>query len=551
MVAILILPILSLLLFLFPDWFGKRAFYFAMCVIAIVVISLLSIAYIHPGPGTFANILRIFALVSIATLISAFFIYLSGRRAFGRFKIVYILAIAVIAASLAYVSMYGFTNIRWNGVDELAANYYSAYLTLHLINPYTSSMQPIYSARDIFPTVLLNGSYEDFYAYPAFSFIVYMPFVYAGIGRISFMPFIAILIFFAISAAILVYFNSGRNKGALIPIAIWLFACYTLTSVSNVFLVSIFSVLAYMFIKRSFVSGIMLGIAAAVSQLAWFALPFFYLLTLTIKGKLKLQILGTAASFLAINIYFIAAAPLAFISNIFGIMGTHSLVFFGQNIAQFFYAFYPVSQLYISALSITVLLFSMLAYYLYPKSSRMLIATAPMFIFFLAWRNISIYGLAYVPLALAVYYGRNHIELYDRIKNRRYLAYAIVVIAIVFAALAVYSHTAYTAHRLLSINRIYPVLGVSGYGYYMRGFVANITNYASSNETVTFYMVSRSPNAEAYLLGSLQPQIAAHSTRNYSVDFTLPLVNNRTKVIVFAFDKDYVTSTLITLSNLR
>ncbi|MEM0124183.1 MAG: hypothetical protein QXF41_01395, partial [Candidatus Micrarchaeaceae archaeon] len=255
MAAILILPIFSLLLFLSPDWFSKKAFYFVICVIAIIIISLFSVAYIHPAPGTFANVSRIFVLVSIATAISIFFIYLSGRVAFGRFKIAYVLAIAVIAAALAYVSMYGFTTTKWNGVDELAANYYSAYLALHQINPYTSSMQPIYSSRNIFPTVLLNGSYEDFYAYPALSFIVYMPFVYAGVGSSSFMPFIAILIFFAISVAILVYIHSGKNKGSLIPIAIWLFACYILTSISNVFLVSIFAVLAYIFIKRSFLSG--------------------------------------------------------------------------------------------------------------------------------------------------------------------------------------------------------------------------------------------------------------------------------------------------------
>ncbi|MEM0124203.1 MAG: hypothetical protein QXF41_01495, partial [Candidatus Micrarchaeaceae archaeon] len=338
----------------------------------------------------------------------------------------------------------------------------------------------------------------------------------------------------------------------LIPIAIWLFACYILTSISNVFLVSIFAVLAYIFIKRSFLSGMLLGIAAGVSQLAWFALPFFYILTLNTKGKLKLQVLGTVISFLAINIYFIVASPSAFLSDIFGIMGAHSLMFFGQNIAQFFYAFYPVSQLYISALSITVLLFSMFVYYLYPKSSKMLIAIAPMLIFFLSWRNIVIYGLAYVPLALAVYYSRSYKdEFHDRIKNKGYIVYMIIAIAVAFVILAVYSHNAYTTHRLMSINRIYPVLGISSYGYYMEGFIANITNYASRNETVTFYMVSRSPNEEAYLLGSLQPQIGAHSTKNYSVDFILPLVNSRTKIIVFALSKDYVASNVIMLSNLR
>ncbi len=38
---------------------------------------------------------------------------------------------------------------------------------------------------------------------------------------------------------------------------------------------------------------------------------------------------------------------------------------------------------------------------------------------------------------------------------------------------------------------------------------------------------------------------------NYTVNFILPLVNSDTKVLVFAFSKDYITSNVITLSKLR
>jgi len=225
---------------------------------------------------------------------------------------------------------------------------------------------------------------------------VYVPFVAKGIGSYSFMPFIALLIFFVISAAAIIYIHSGRNLNLFIPLSIWLIACYSLAGVYNVFIVSIFVLLAYIFAKHSFLPGIFLGIAASVTQLAWFALPFFYIMTFNRKRGLGMQVFGTAVSFLVINAVFIILSPSAFISDIFGILGTHSLVFFGQNIAQFFYAFYPVSHTYLSTLSITVLLFSMLVYYLYSKSARLLIALAPIFIFFLSWRNISIYGLAHI-----------------------------------------------------------------------------------------------------------------------------------------------------------
>jgi len=553
MLAILILSVLSLLLFLFSDRLGKKPLYLVIVISLVFIISLISLAYIHPAPNAYLNVVRVFLLVTLATSISLLFIYFIGRFYAGRFGlgILYALLLIILGSAFAYISMYGFSNIQWNGVDELAANYYSAYLTLHGVNPYISSMQPIYNARHVFPTVLLNGSYEDFYAYPALSFIAYMPFVAIGIGSNSFIPFIALLIFFVISAAAIVYIHSGRNLNLLIPLSIWLIACYSLAGVSNVFIVSIFVVLAYIFAKRSFLSGIFLGIAASVTQLAWFALPFFYIMTFNRKRGLGMQVFGTAVSFLLINAVFIILSPSAFISSTLGILGTHSLVFYGSNLAQFFYAFYPVSQAYLSILSIIVLLFSMLVYYLYPKSARLLIALAPIFIFFLSWRNISIYGLAYIPLLLAVYYGKGGGDEVDKIKDKRYIVYGILLIIVIFSIFAVYSHNAYAANNLISINKVYPIIGVSSYGYYLNGFIANVTNNAEQNETVSFYIISRNPNNEAYVLGSLLPQLAAGSTRNYTVNFSLPLVDNKTRIFIFAFSKDYITSNVIVLSQLK
>jgi len=553
MLAILILPIFSLLLFLFSDTLEKKPIYLVLAIFLVLIISLLSLAYIHAAPNAYWNVARVFLLVTLASSVSLLFIYFAGKAYSGRFYsgILYALLLIILGSALAYISMYGFSNVEWNGVDELAANYYSAYLTLHGINPYTSSMQPIYNARHVFPTVLLNGSYEDFYAYPALSFLAYVPFVAMGIGSYSFMPFIALLIFFVISAAAILYIHSGRNLNLFIPLSVWLIACYSLAGVSNVFIVSIFVVLAYVFAKRSFLSGIFLGIAASVTQLAWFALPFFYIMTFNKKRGLGMQVFGTAVSFLLINAVFIALAPSAFISNTFTPLHPSSRFFYGPNITQFFYTFYPVSPTYLSTLSITVLLFSMLVYYLYSKSARLLIALAPIFIFFLSWRNISIYGLAYIPLLLVVYYGKGGKDEIDRIKDKKYIIYGILLIIIVFSIFGVYSHNAYAANKLISINRVYPIIGVSSYGYSLNGFIANVANNANHNETITFYLISMDPNNGAYLLGSLLPQLAANSTRNYTINFQLPLVNNNTRILIFALSKDYITSNVIELSQLR
>jgi len=105
--------------------------------------------------------------------------------------------------------------------------------------------------------------------------------------------------------------------------------------------------------------------------------------------------------------------------------------------------------------------------------------------------------------------------------------------------------------QIIVINKVYPVIGIRSYGYSLNGFIANVTNNANHNETITFYIISRSPNSEGYAMGSLLPQLAAESTRNYTVNFQLPLVNNKTRILIFAFSKDYITSNVIELSQLR
>jgi len=139
----------------------------------------------------------------------------------------------------------------------------------------------------------------------------------------------------------------------------------------------------------------------------------------------------------------------------------------------------------------------------------------------------------------------------DRIKDKKYIIYGILLIIIVFSIFAIYSHNAYVANNLISINKVYPIIGISSYGYSLNGFIANVTNNANHNETITFYIISRNPNNEAYVLGSLLPQLAANSTRNYTVNFSLPLVNNNTRILIFAFSKDYITSNVIVLSQLK
>jgi len=124
MLAILILSVLSLLLFLFSDRLGKKPLYLVLAISLVLIISLISLAYIHAAPNTYLNVAKVFLLVTLASSISLLFIYFTGRFYAGRFglSILYALLLIILGSAFAYISMYGFSNIQWNGVDELAAN---------------------------------------------------------------------------------------------------------------------------------------------------------------------------------------------------------------------------------------------------------------------------------------------------------------------------------------------------------------------------------------------------------------------------------------------
>ena len=301
--------------------------------------------------------------------------------------------------------MYGLRSVNWNGIDELAFNYYASYLFVHGANPYVTSMQPILSQRGIFPTVELNGQFEYAYDYPALSFLPYAIIPILGIN--NFFVFIPILIFMTLFIAYYIYYKSGFNRFVLIPLVVWLFMTFTLVGTVNQYLaVSVLFLLAYVERKRIIVSGILLGLAASVIQLVWFAIPFFFILLYKEYGSKNLaKSIGiTLATFLIINGYFLILTPKIFLSDMFTVFGLTKLVVFGPNIMQFMILHYPVASWFSATIAIITLLSLFVLFYLYTDTLKPLIAVAPIMIFFLTWRNISIYGIPFIPVIIAIYY---------------------------------------------------------------------------------------------------------------------------------------------------
>jgi uncharacterized membrane protein len=558
------LPLLSAAIFIFTstDYFDSskyRSYITAAFIVASILLIYLNAAFDHPTPSVFNTVLYVIWLLSIASAISIAGFYLIGRvmgyleKRPKKFIYAVVILLLVLTASVAYLSQYGFKSYDWNYVDELAYNYYSSYLFLHGLNPYTQSMKPVLENRSTIPSpFMLNGTYDYTYYYPALSFLAYIPIT--AIGVTDLLSFIVVLTFLAIVSAFEVYYKSGFNKLTLIPLAAWLGSSFFLSFSTNAYLsVSTLLLFAYFYRNKIAISGILIGLAASATQLSWFALPFFFLLTARKLGNKKMvkQISFSFAAFIAINGYFIANAPGATLNSLFSLFFTNRLQFAGIDMVQFLLAFYPVSYGYSALISAISLIAMMFLFYFYGKSARTLLAVAPAFIFFLSWRNFAVYGLAYIPLLIAIYYTGNESEKKeaDKLKSKKPMLILLGSVVLIAIVAAVYLHEGYVKSDLLKINGMMPIIYVNQNNQYsLGGVLANLTNNGNVIENVSFYLISRSPDGWVSVAGSTMPPLKPGTASDYIINYNQPMINNGTRLFLFVSSKDYITNSELNIT---
>ena len=558
MSLIFALALISAFIFLNADAslrFGKKAYLIASAAL-LVLIGVYEVLYLHPTADQAAFSLRVLSIVSVAVAISLGGVYLTARE-FGRSKekgwmtILTIVACLALTSMLAFLVMYGFNPTSWNGVDEVAYNYYAASLFDRGINPYVTTMQPILDQRHILPTLQLDGTYEYAYSYPALSFLLFLPIPLLGIT--SFYSFIAIVVALCVFVSYFLYYKSGFNKTLFLPLGVWLLFSFVLVGATTHYIaLAVFVLLAYFERKNALLSGVFLGLAASTIQLAWFFIPFFYVLELREFGKKQLfkQVATSVLIFIAINAYFIALSPQQTITNIFGLLGPNKLPPYGTNLMQLSYAFYSLPYWYSTFISLAVFALFLVLFYFYTKTLLPAIAVVPAMIFFLSWRNIPLYSLPAIPLLLAAYYC--HSGTKDLIQKKRHITCAIAALALLGVTVAIYSHALYVQNPGIKISSIMPVIYISSAGganqYSLGGLVANVISGEQASQNVSFYMASRSPNNEAYVPGSLLPKLEPGQPENYTINFQLGLVGNSTRIFLMAFTKDRITSSTINIT---
>jgi uncharacterized membrane protein len=502
-------------------------------IIAIAIFFVL-IGFKLTGPAT---------MITMAGIIITAFI----SRKFKSYQLYSIIIIGMlITSALSYACMARLIGPKWNGIDEIAFNYYSSYLLLHGMNPYTTSMQPIMKEYNITPSLLLNGSAEYKYDYPALSFlpVAFLP----AIGSYNPLDFIAIMILLTVAISFYLYRKSGYNNLVLIPIVIWVFATYLgVAAIDQYLAVPLLLVLAYAERKNIVLSSILLGMSASIIQLSWFAIPFFFLLTLNEQGKKPLlkSIAIVLVAFLLINSYFIVLSPKSFLGDIFSVFGTSKLVPGGPNIMSLLIRSYPVPFWYTAIISAITLLALLALFYFYTKTLRPLLAIAPAFIFFLSWRNLLVYGLSFIPLLILICYLGDKNTIKDRLKSKK-LIYSTILALIIFSlVLLVYAHSVYAKNNILSIGSISPLVQNGS----LSGINLNVSNNGDVYENVSFFVISSYPAGYDIITSNMTSGgIAARSYRDYSLRLATQTTYNESMYVI-AFSNDYIESRELRLSH--
>jgi uncharacterized membrane protein len=489
-----------------------------------------------------------FQLVAVAVLVSIAALYLIkylSTRKLRPFEFYSCVAIIIlITSAAAFLSVSGLRGTNWKGIDEVAYNYYAPYLLLHGTNPYTASMMPIIVEHNITPTYYMNGSIETAYDYPALSFLLVLPLGLLALH--GFVIFIAIVALITTISVFFIYKKTKYNKIVLIPIAAWLVVTYLfIGTIGQYIAAAVLLLLAYTERKNILLAAVLLGLAASTIQLAWFALPFFFILILREQGTEKFvkSLAISLVVFLAVNSYFIAVSPTYFFKDIFQIfLGNSKLLLAGTNIVQVLVRSYGVVLWYPTVISVVTLLMLIVLFYFYTSTLKPLIAIAPAFIFFLTWRNYLMYNLAFIPLIIVICYIKDKNEVKDLLKEKKWIPIAFGLLILMSLSLAIYAHGLYQKDDTLVINSVVPAIQPNGTGQYnINGITINITNNANYYENVSIFLINRYPARDGIFLPSQIKPIPPHSSIAYQLNYTVHDVAQNTSIYVMPFSRDYIT----------
>lgn len=391
---------------------------------------------------------------------------------------IHLILLSLIAVSVFwYFTLISYFFVSYS-TDSIIMSHMGAEMVLQGKNPYDYSLLPYFERFDLpyhFTTLKMDGTITDIITYPAFNFLVFVPFLAFGVTDLRWA-----LLFFHIATLVAIYIFSPSRLRPIVLIPMFMipvFLAYTSGSVTDIVWV-FFLVLSVGFwhsktyhipmLKEwiehfpalksrsinlnTILSGIFLGFSMSFKQIIWIALPFFLIrlwrenFELNFSQRLrKLLSFCTAVTlpFIVFNIPFIMDSPgdwlTAVAAPLFPMGAPMAPYGIGISILTLLGVSLPES--YFTYVTLLTIFISIVTYYLYYDRLRFsmwaLLIVIPLF----WWRSLPNYFIYWIPpmvLDIACNYKES-----ERIsplpnslmKNRKKILTSIFMLSVLFLSI--------------------------------------------------------------------------------------------------------------------
>jgi uncharacterized membrane protein len=263
---------------------------------------------------------------------------------------------AVLILALALLGAWAVTELYFYpayGTDEAAFVQYAAQLLLHGHNPYTHNLLPALTQYRVpiqFATYKLNGTIVSNLGYPSLSFLLVVPFIALTHGVQAII--IENVLFLAIEVVLLFFFfpKMYRALGVVVVLGLPFLFDYSIGGDIVTMSIPFMLILAFHWTdigrggrlgRGGVLRAICLGVAASISQFAWFVAPFVILGIWCFRraelGRRRATsvLLGfisvTVVTFLLLNAPFVVWSPRAWLTGVLSPLDQHAIPF-GQGL---------------------------------------------------------------------------------------------------------------------------------------------------------------------------------------------------------------------------
>ncbi|MDE1854815.1 MAG: hypothetical protein KGH57_00635 [Candidatus Micrarchaeota archaeon] len=280
-------------------------------------------------PGIFGRelLFLIIVLEFLVLFIPVFFFIFMGAELVRSGRTSLKVAAPLFVVAFLFLVIYFPSHVLFHGYntnDEEFLAFSSVNLTLHGVNPYTVDVaQQIFNnATTIGPSVTTYNKIVGVIDYPALFFLVFFPFYFLSPPTVSNLGSVDLLwqatVFLFVLIVVIAFSLDRRDllKPRLALLVFLVISSIDIVSITTFLMLALF-ILAYMKLESKY-GWLLLGMCAALQEELWVPVLLLILYSLNNMGFRKglKNAVGAFAVFLAINSYFLATAPSAFIQAV-------------------------------------------------------------------------------------------------------------------------------------------------------------------------------------------------------------------------------------------